>query len=113
MNPEVKQLWIEALPRYTRGYGCLRENDCYCPLGVLCDLYPQKNWDLYCGETENRHYMMFGTDDVLPEKVAVWAGLDTTDPSLEYDGYTAPIYELNDKEHIPLEELITLIREQL
>jgi hypothetical protein len=41
INPEVKQLWVHSLRsgEYTQGKNYLKCNDCYCVLGVLCDLY--------------------------------------------------------------------------
>lgn len=48
MNPEIKQRWLEALRggRYTQGRGQLRnENQCFCCLGVLCDISGLGRWD--------------------------------------------------------------------
>ena len=42
MKTEIKTRWIAALRsgEYKQGYGHLRTMDnCYCALGVLCDLY--------------------------------------------------------------------------
>jgi len=48
MDPdELGQRWIEALRsgRYKPIIGHLRRGDCYCPFGVLCDLYyPANAW---------------------------------------------------------------------
>lgn len=50
MNPEIKTRWITALRsgKYKQGAGYLNENDCFCCLGVLCDVVKdelQIDWD--------------------------------------------------------------------
>jgi len=42
------QRWYEALcsGHYAQGRGFLRRGDCYCPFGVLCDIYyPPGTWE--------------------------------------------------------------------
>ena len=95
MNQEIKKLWIEALTsgKYNQGTGALKGVDSFCCLGVLCDLYIQKNegnkWE------EDNSYL--GEKDILPETVMNWAGLNDQNPDVqEYsslaemndDGYT-------------------------
>lgn len=47
MNAEVKAKWVKALRsgEYKQTDGGLRENDNFCCLGVLCDLYDPTLWD--------------------------------------------------------------------
>lgn len=46
MNTDIKTEWIAALRsgKYKQGRGKLRVDDKFCCLGVLCDLYDNKNW---------------------------------------------------------------------
>ncbi len=46
MNPELKAKWIEALEsdRYKQCRGKLRIGNCYCGLGVLCDVSEAGVW---------------------------------------------------------------------
>lgn len=78
MNKKVKKKWVEALRsrKYKQCYGQLREVDDdnkvigHCCLGVLCDLYDKKGWGKVFHDCQIE----------LPEEVAKWAGLETTDP---------------------------------
>lgn len=48
MNPEWKEKWITALRSgdYSQGVGNLMgEEDTFCCLGVLCDIYNPDGWD--------------------------------------------------------------------
>lgn len=59
MNEEMKAEWLNALRsgNYKQGEQKLRDYDHYCCLGVLCDLFPQGEWDgdefIYKGEFGN------------------------------------------------------------
>lgn len=46
MNPEVKQLWIDALlsGEYQQGKMALKHGDDYCCWGVLCDISGLGEW---------------------------------------------------------------------
>lgn len=78
MNPEVKQLWIEALRsgEYKQGEGALHNNitDEYCCLGVLCDVALKNGVELTIDKTE--HNTAFATRTAsLPHKVVSWSGM--------------------------------------
>ncbi len=88
MNPEIKQLWLNALRggEYEQGHGYLRRNkaeqDSFCCLGVLCDLAEQagvigepEESDWSGGETYIYRDDYEGEETILPEGVARWAGL--------------------------------------
>jgi hypothetical protein len=47
MNPEVKARWVAALRsgKYAQGAGALRKGDCFCCLGVLCDVLDPDGWE--------------------------------------------------------------------
>lgn len=46
MNKEIKKDWINALKsgKYKQGQGKLRDNNCYCCLGILCDIIEPTAW---------------------------------------------------------------------
>lgn len=46
MNTEMKAKWVEALRsgKYTQGKGSLHPGNCFCCLGVLCDLIDPTKW---------------------------------------------------------------------
>lgn len=80
MNAEVKEKWIEALTsgKYVQGKGRLKvpEDNTYCCLGVLCDLYIQTNVvpeDVV--KVWNDEGILFYVKGYPPEEVLKWAGL--------------------------------------
>ena len=82
MNADIKQRWVEALRsgQYKQGSGCLRTNNAYCCLGVLCELhrqdFPGEGWQLASG-----HSLLFGYISEYdfhepPAEVSAWTGLN-------------------------------------
>lgn len=125
MNPEVKEMWVNALEsgEYLKGKYRLREQegtvDKYCCLGVLCDLAvkntiipePKRNimdnvWE-YVGDERA----------VLPEAVRDWAGLDSENPIIRLDNSVnedhMPISAINDYHAVTFEPIVKAIKEQL
>lgn len=55
MDKEIKVKWLEALRsgNYKQGRRCLRKDDRFCCLGVLCDISKLGKWEApngaYCG----------------------------------------------------------------
>lgn len=47
MDAELKAKWLEALRsgKYDQGTGQLRNGNCFCCLGVLCDVFNPTGWD--------------------------------------------------------------------
>lgn len=47
IDVELQRRWIEGLRsgRYAQGRGALRKIDCYCCLGVACDVADPAGWD--------------------------------------------------------------------
>lgn len=80
MNSSIEQAWIVALRsgKYKQGAGCLREDDRYCCLGVLVDLYVKKH-DLEW-ERVGEEYHLDGNAGTLPAVVSEWAELDSDNP---------------------------------
>lgn len=89
MNENTKK-WVAALRsgEYKQTQGRLQENDCYCCLGVACDLFIKEHPDkLVRQEVEGRIH--FSHEDqtvfnILPKVVQEWLGL-TSDSGKYYD----------------------------
>ncbi len=95
MNPSIKKLWVAALRSgdYEQGQNCLRANDRFCCLGVLCDLHEKKTGDGEWLPEGYRHTGDSHPDEIeLPPAVAEWAGLFETDPKIGAE----PCSALND-----------------
>lgn len=47
MDKNIKGKWIKALRsgEYKQGIHSLRDNDCFCCLGVLCDVIDNGKWN--------------------------------------------------------------------
>lgn len=101
MNPERKQLWLDALRsgRYQQGRGLLKSTEfggqdpSYCCLGVACEVYRQETgdgfWQDYALEQpafvppQGEHWARWSS---LPTPVAEWYGLDNEDPTVRIVG---------------------------
>jgi hypothetical protein len=98
MHREIAEQWIAALRsgKYRKGIGSLHDGDTFCCLGVLCDLFPGRQWSRTADDTRHACYAGPGTETaVLPEAVRQWAGLAAANPpATDYD----TIAELNDGE---------------
>ena len=120
MKPEVKKKWIDALRsgEYTQGRHMLQsEVGTFCTLGVLIDLAVQ---DGVCswGDTKDRDNEIINGDtskyyEKLPDYVADWAGLDSTNPNIYIDGTYYDITWLNDIRKYQFDRIANLIEEQL
>lgn len=117
MNTEIKKKWLSALRsgEYLQSKGTLKNEDGYCCLGVLCDLYAKEhddvNWEHRTFEDSQCDKFYFdGNSEYLSLSVIEWAGLKSHDPSIqiEYenvndngttftDYYEQPLSELNDE----------------
>lgn len=119
MNPEVKQKWVAALRsgEYNQGQGCLRnDDDSYCCLGVLCDLYAKEQNNHYWRIDECDH-MMYNFDGRLqfppPSVWKDWAELEIDDPFVPYeDSKLLQLSSLND-DGLTFEQIADLIEENL
>lgn len=100
MNQEIKQKWLAALRsgEYKQGRGCLKRDNRYCCLGVLCDLYAKEKGLEWEGSTiipsESSYY--------LPRTVSIWAGIENGvdnwngNPVVEYRKSEKSLAALND-----------------
>lgn len=51
MDADIKAKWLEALRsgKYDQTSGQLRDGNCFCCLGVLCDIFNPKGWEISGG----------------------------------------------------------------
>ena len=111
MNPQVKEKWLNALRSgdYQQTQSCLRKEDGFCCLGVLCDLYGKEHnveWNL--GD-DGTYYEFQDNESILPLSVIEWAGVEDDNP--EICGET-PLSLLNDNGST-FNEIADLIEEHL
>ena len=103
MNQTIKSRWIDALRsgeyKQTQSFLChkdARDGDQFCCLGVLTDLFLQDRgyeWT-YNDEQDDGPYISYET---LPDDVVVWAGLDSNDPTVDFDAESSVcLSKLND-----------------
>lgn len=67
MNPEIKQKWTEALRsgKYRQGRMCLRSDDRFCCLGVLCDIISPEWETIYKGTANERNVFKYGDSNYV------------------------------------------------
>lgn len=85
MNPKVKKLWIAALKsgKYKQGVGALKTNDDkYCCLGVLCDIYRKEKKVKGFIKNINNKYEFQNSSGILSDKVMNWAKLEDRNPDI-------------------------------
>lgn len=111
MNPRIKARWLKALRsgRYKQATGALRNDDGYCCLGVLCDLARRSKigkWD------DDANFEGCSSD--LPEVVAEWAGLDSSDPYVPTSGgRRVALSNLNDYGRLTFKQIADYIEKSL
>jgi len=97
MNPEIKQLWVDALRSgdYNQTTGVLHDGFGYCCLGVLCDLAVKAGVVSEVDPNGIAHRAVYdGADLILPNTVREWAGLESSEPGLPNGDL---LTELNDE----------------
>lgn len=130
MDPQVKELWVNALRsgKYQQTTGKLKTSKGFCCLGVLTDLYlKEKNQEWDCitdSDTDTHYYRIEEKEDLLPASVKDWAGLYSISPQVmvENESYhpehdmekeiPADLAELND-DGLSFNEIANLIETQL
>jgi len=111
MNPQIKQKWVDALRsgEYQQTKGRLHDEDGFCCLGVLCDLYIKENnveWELV--NNGNYYEFQYKVAD-LPFSVVEWSGI----PSHNLMDISERTFaELNDK-GFTFNEIADVIEEHL
>ena len=123
MKQEIKKKWIEALRsgEYKQTQGSFRQDrrivdgvwkleDCFCVLGVLCDLAVKDGvteWELtFWGHDDHTSiYLIDGHRGTLGRRVSKWAGLN------QYEAYR--LWVMNDKGNASFDELAKFIEDTL
>lgn len=128
MREDIKVRWVEALRsgQYEQTEGLLANDNGFCCLGVLCEIAVQDGVvakqvkDQYEGDPNDDHVVTYGVgsdfhyemDAVLPSMVYEWAELETSNPSILWEGVTHPISDLNDDYHLNFSQIADVIEEQ-
>lgn len=101
MNPSVKLLWVTALEsgEYERTMGDLRKGDCFCALGVLCDLYSKEYKIPWTPLNDYGTYSILNHTGLLPPPVMKWAGLDSPDPYVRVTRVERAVSSWNDAQY--------------
>jgi hypothetical protein len=125
MNPERKQLWLDALEsgEYEQTTVALRDMNGFCCLGVACDVYAKATGMQWDEQAPGRYssvtaYTMFGSDGDLPSAVMEWFGLESSDPDVvinpnDFGGFIRSLSSCNDQLQMKFKDIAQLIREQL
>ena len=112
MNQTVKEKWLQALrsKEYEQNYGCLKDGNKFCCLGVLTDLYIKENnlnWTL---KIENDFCERFAAPNW---KVCDWADLKNPNPDVKIDKpFPDSLAGMNDHGY-SFEEIADIIEQQL
>ena len=106
MNPEIRDLWVDALNsgEYTQGYGALRKDDNFCCLGVLSDLAVKAGVIDEPVLIDSGDYQYDGQSGFLSPRVAEWAGLNRSPIRL---------INMNDGKHNKFKTIAKYIKENL
>jgi hypothetical protein len=109
MDAQLKKQWLEALRsgKYDQGTGQLRDGNCFCCLGILCDIFSPSGWYITDGIYEWVHGE--GLDEsheggVLPRNFRVRCGI--------YGHIEARLIEMNDSGK-PFTQIADYIEAQL
>lgn len=125
MKPEIKERYIAALEsgEYKQMRGQLKGKlstapdghaiDCFCALGVLCDLYSKE----FNVPWEGTRFQ--GSGCGLSEEVAAWAGVVDVDSvsdfdiNFQYQGDDSSVVNLNDGECFDFTAIAQILKEAL
>lgn len=108
MDQAVKQKWIEALNsfKYKQYRGSLRSMvipDCFCVLGVLCDLHAKETGTEWKGAT------YLNSTATLSNEVMLWAGIDTATARFDTGAGYSNLATLNDRGQFTFGQLSVII----
>lgn len=124
MKPEIKERWLKALRsgEYEQGESALKTNDDkFCCLGVLCDLYikekglewiAEKDKDAFSNDNGIRN-TIHGTWAYVPKEVQEWAGLSDQNPNVQLPQEKVSLGVVNDLRRENFEAIATLIENNL
>ena len=111
MNPQIKQKWVDALRsgEYQQTQRRLHDENGFCCLGVLCDLYGKEN-NVEWQHNEVDDYFYGNHGFILPSSVVEWSGIADSNPLV--NGGINTLSELNDR-GFTFNEIAYVIEEQL
>ena len=108
MKQEIKKKWIAALRsgEYQQTCEVLRNEDGFCCLGVLTDLYIKEN-SLEWKKEPSGDYSFKNEEALPPSVVREWAGMENWQTA---HGYL--YYQLNDEEGYTFEQIADIIKSE-
>lgn len=105
MNQEIKRLWVTALRsgEYKQAEGALKTEDGYCCLGVLNQIRVNQqgitwedsleySYEFEDGSCDSRNH----EDEDLPPATQKWAGLESGNPDISFEGDWQNLAMFND-----------------
>jgi hypothetical protein len=122
MNPEIRDLWADALVsgEYERQRHRLKgPTGAYCPLGVLCDLYRQKTGQGAWGKKPSlKQALPFIIGDrsfycFPPPEVLAWAGISDREFGRHRDTIKGLISGKNDVDKLDFPGMAEWLRANL
>jgi hypothetical protein len=114
MNPQIKQKWVSALRSgdYKQTQGRLHDENGFCCLGVLCDLYRKENQLEWEPSIHSDAYMFQNMVADLPLSVVEWAGVEDSNPYVYVNGGPFTLADFNDRGST-FNEIADVIEKQL
>jgi len=109
MNKTIKAKWIKALQSgdYEQTTQALKNEDGFCCLGVLCDVYNKekgKEWEKPAFTNRMGRSYIFGESTKLPVEVQDWSGLIGSNPLVG----VFDLISLNDSKGWSFDKIATL-----
>ena len=115
INKKRVQNLVDALRsgKYKQTFGRLRKNDCYCVMGVACNVSQVVNWVNCHSGVMSEFYRYDDCAATLPRSVLKYYGfnIDRSIIPVMKDGKEKSIASLNDSDELPFSELADLIEE--
>jgi hypothetical protein len=109
MKKEVQEKWVAALRsgEYKQTREILRDEEGFCCLGVLTDLYIQENGLEWGSDPDRSVYTFDDEEEIPPSVVREWAGMQNWETSCGY-----LYYQLNDVENYSFEQIADIIEKE-
>lgn len=99
MKQNVKDKWVEALlsGEYKQTIDVLKDDNGFCCLGVLCDLYRKEHPDYQWKENEEEKQVFLGETETLPNQVMEWSGIKTPQGKYGFGSNESELSRDNDR----------------
>lgn len=114
MKKSVKKKWVAALNsgKYKQTTGALKNDNGFCCLGVLCDVYRKEKKKKLWETTDDGTCLMFSNGGTLPYKVQEWSGIKVRNPktSVKKGGNRQTLADLNDIYKFNFKEIAKVIK---